>query len=371
MCLKFPIVNQKFQLKNSNQINGLIEDMYRLAAVVTVGLEVQNCSRCENPATIHQIYSGQHLCGMHLSQSIKKRVSKALREQLVLPSNACDKDGNPAIILVCISGGKDSAVLLDMLVKIVGPRRDIELVCGCVDEGIDGYRSPSMECARQLAKHHGLRFETISYPDLGFERMDAVVEAMPLIGNNHREARGMKPCSYCGVFRRQGLNALAEKVGASWMALGHNLDDMAQSVLMNLQKGEMERIIRLAPHTKFPLDGLAPRIVPLRWIPEREIHAYAVGSNLPFHHDDCPHAPGALRQKHRAHIAEMEAENPGTMHGLLHSMDAIRELWASAENPPASWKHGHARPCTNCGEPASQPICQACLFKTWLAEVND
>ena len=154
--------------------------------------------------------------------------------------------------------------MLDMLVKIVGARRDVELVCGCVDEGIDGYRSPSMDCARDLAQFHNLRFETIAYPDLGFERMDAVVKSMPLMSENHKEARGMKPCSYCGVFRRQGLNALAERVGAKWMALGHNLDDTAQSILMNLGKGEMERIIRLAPHTSTPLDGLAPRIVPLQ-----------------------------------------------------------------------------------------------------------
>ena len=85
----------------------------------------------------------------------------------------------------------------------------------------------------------------------------------------------MMPCSYCGVFRRQSLNALAEKVNADVMALGHNLDDMAQSILMNLQKGEIERSVRLAPHTDTPIEGLAPRIVPLRWIPEQEIHAYA------------------------------------------------------------------------------------------------
>lgn len=288
-----------------------------------------------------------------------------------LPSDARDDNGNPSIILVCISGGKDSAVLLDMLVKIVGDRRDVELICGCVDEGIEGYRSPSMECARELAKSHNLLFETITYPELGYERMDAVVQSMPLMGQNHKEARGMKPCSYCGVFRRQGLNALAERVGARWMALGHNLDDTAQSILMNLSKGEMERIIRLAPHTSMPLDGLAPRIVPLRWVPEREIHAYAIGAELPIHHDDCPHAPGALRQKHRAHLAEMESANPGTMHGLVHSMDAIRELWSSSDNPPESWKSGQITECNECGSPSSQTICQACTFKSWLTEVNE
>ena len=288
-----------------------------------------------------------------------------------LPSDARDDNGNPSIILVCISGGKDSAVLLDMLVKIVGDRRDVELICGCVDEGIEGYRSPSMECARELAKSHNLLFETITYPELGYERMDAVVQSMPLMGQNHKEARGMKPCSYCGVFRRQGLNALAERVGARWMALGHNLDDTAQSILMNLSKGEMERIIRLAPHTSMPLDGLAPRIVPLRWVPEREIHAYAIGAELPIHHDDCPHAPGALRQKHRAHLAVMESANPGTMHGLVHSMDAIRELWSSSDNPPESWKSGQITECNECGSPSSQTICQACTFKSWLTEVNE
>ena len=135
---------------------------------MSVSLSVQSCSRCGHPAILHQIYSGQHLCQAHLAKSIRKRVSKTLREQLKLPSDARDENGNPSVILVCISGGKDSAVLLDMLVKIVGARRDIELICGCVDEGIDGYRSPSMECAKELADAHNLRFETIAYPDLGY-----------------------------------------------------------------------------------------------------------------------------------------------------------------------------------------------------------
>ena len=93
--------------------------------------------------------------------------------------------------------------------------------------------------------------------------MDEVVKLMPAMGESHVEAKGLMPCSYCGVFRRQGLNALAERVGADVMALGHNLDDMAQSILMNLQKGEIERSVRLAPHTHSKIDGLVPRIVPL------------------------------------------------------------------------------------------------------------
>tara|TARA_B100000029_G_scaffold350716_1_gene343159 strand:+ start:7131 stop:8078 length:948 start_codon:yes stop_codon:yes gene_type:complete len=313
---------------------------------------------------VHQEYSGQHLCGKHLGSSIRKRTSKELRQQLKLPKDARHEDGTPYRILVAVSGGKDSAVLLTMLHDILSRRRDLELIAGCVDEGIDGYRAPSLECARELAEQLGVRFETLSYEDIGYERMDEVVTRIPKMGENYDEAKGMMPCSFCGVFRRQGLNALAEKVDADVMALGHNLDDMAQSILMNFQKGEIERSVRLAPHTENPIDGIAPRIVPLRWIPEQEIHAHAICQNLPIHHGDCPHAPGAMRQQSRGIVAQMESMTPGARHGLLHSLDEIRRIHRETERNPTS----EVRNCTECGEVTSREICQACTMKRWLAE---
>ena len=200
-------------------------------------ISVESCRRCDHPSVVHQEYSGQHLCGKHLASSIRKRTSKELRQQLKLTKDARDEDGSPYRILVAVSGGKDSAVLLTMLHDIIARRRDVELIAGCVDEGIDGYRAPSLECARDLAEQLGVRFETLSYEDIGYERMDEVVSRIPAMGKTHDEAKGMMPCSFCGVFRRQSLNSLAEKVSADVMALGHNLDDMAQSILMNFQKG--------------------------------------------------------------------------------------------------------------------------------------
>ena len=89
-----------------------------------------------------------------ISSSIRKRTSKELRIQLDLPKDATRLDGNPFRILVAISGGKDSAVLLSMMSDIIG-RRDIELIAVCVDEGIKGYRAPSMEFAKELAESLG------------------------------------------------------------------------------------------------------------------------------------------------------------------------------------------------------------------------
>ena len=326
-------------------------------------LTIQPCSQCKDQSILFQEYSGQHLCGKHLSSSIRKRVAKAIRFQINLPKDARHPDGSPFRIFVAISGGKDSAVLLSMLVDIIGQRRDVEIISGCIDEGIDGYRAPSLELARELAESLGIQFETLSYEDLGYDRMDNVVKKMPIIGENNPDAKGMMPCSYCGVFRRQGINALAEKVNADIMALGHNLDDMAQSIIMNFQKGNIERSVRLAPHTDDPIEGLAPRVVPLRWVPEQEIHAYAIYAGLPIHHGDCPHAPGAMRQLSRGIIADMETITPGSRHGLLHSLDQIRKLYREVNPTKSDIKY-----CEECGEVTSRQICQACIMKHWLED---
>ena len=288
------------------------------------------------------------MCAHHLSDSIRKKVSKALREQLHLPK------GKHTTILVAISGGKDSAVLLERIHDNLSRRRDVTIVGGCVDEGIAGYRPPSLECARQLCEKLGIRIETVSYPELGFKEMDEV--AQKILDTNDKKA----PCSYCGVFRRQGINHLAERVGADVIALGHNLDDMAQTIMMNMQNGDVERTLRLAPHTNTPLEGMAPRIVPLRWVPEQEIHLYALHKKLPVHHEECPHGEGALRFRHRETIAMMEADVPGTRHGLLRMADDMKKLQQMAGSSLSKIKPVN---CAKCGQMCSGTICKACEMK--------
>jgi len=265
--------------------------------------------------------------------------------------------GGHTTILVAISGGKDSAVLLERIHENLGKRRDVTIVGGCVDEGIEGYRPPSLECARELCEELGIRFETVSYPELGFKEMDEVVEK--IVSMEEKKA----PCSYCGVFRRQGINHLADRVGADVIALGHNLDDMAQTIMMNMQNGDLERTLRLAPHTSTPLKGMVPRIVPLRWIPEQEIHLYALHRGLPIHHEECPHGEGALRFRHRETVAMMEADVPGTRHGLLRMADDVKKLHAMADG---GFRTAKAVNCPECGQICSGQICKACEMKNQM-----
>ena len=120
------------------------------------------CDVCGKDAVIEQAYSGRILCGHHLEKSIRKKVAKELRKQLHL-----DKS-KPTTVFVAISGGKDSAVLLTLLVELIGMRRDVRIVAGCVDEGIDGYRPPSLQCAIDLCEELGVEFISTSYDSYGW-----------------------------------------------------------------------------------------------------------------------------------------------------------------------------------------------------------
>ncbi len=313
------------------------------------------CDVCGKDAVVEQAYSGRILCGHHLEKSIRKKVGKELRKQLVL-----DKS-QPTTVFVAISGGKDSAVLLTLLVDLIGMRRDVRIVAGCVDEGIDGYRPPSLQCAIDLCETLDVEFISTSYEDLDFHQMDEVVKRLPMISEKKDGASTM-PCSYCGVFRRQGINALAQQVGADVVALGHNLDDMAQTVLMNMTNGDIERTLRLAPHTDAPVNGLPPRIVPLRWIPEQEIHLLAMHKQLPLHHEECPYAQGALRWRYRDIVAQLEQDVPGTRHSLVRMSDNIKTV-ARQEVPPVQT---HPTKCERCGSPTSGSTCKACDMRDLL-----
>ena len=142
---------------------------------------------------------------------------------------------------------------------------------------------------------------------------------------------------------------------------------MAQTVLMNVANADLERTLRLAPHTATPVDGLAPRIVPLRWVPEQEIHLYALHKSLPMHHEECPNARGALRWRHREMVAQMEADVPGTRHGLVRMADQIKglrnqvvALGGEGQRP------AHPEPCPRCGSLTSGLQCKACDMRDLL-----
>ena len=138
-------------------------------------------------------------------------------------------------IAVAVSGGKDSTALLFSLHRILAGR-DVEMVAVTVDEGIAGYRDDTIIAARAIAAKLGIEQEIVSFREMyGYDLDEMVV------------GKKVAPCTYCGVFRKNALNHTAKRLGASKVATGHNLDDEAQSVMMNYLKGDMERLMRFRP----------------------------------------------------------------------------------------------------------------------------
>lgn len=287
-------------------------------------------------------YSGAHLCSEHLSRFVETRAKREVRRQLRLEG--------PTRVACALSGGKDSSVATYLLHTILGRRPDVELVAVTVDEGIAGYRPPSLERAKALCETLDLEHHVLAYRDLVGWEMDAVVAADP----------EKIPCSYCGVFRRKALNVLAREVEADYLATGLNLDDTTQTVLMNLGRADLEKLARMGPHDRLQ-PGLVPRIQPLRTVPEKEVYLYALLEEIPFHDGTCPYAERGLRNRYREALLNLERDSPGTRHALLSSYEELKGLLRE-RHPPVSLSA-----CDRCGEPTMARLCQSCRFVERLA----
>lgn len=299
------------------------------------------CSRCPGTAVTWIRYGGEHLCKDHFVEFVERRVKRELRAQV-------DLRGEERIA-IGMSGGKDSSVTAVLLKEILANRRGVDLVGITVDEGIASYRPEGLLRARRLCADLGIEHRAITYEATAGHTMDEVValdtEAIP--------------CSYCGPFRRQSLNFAAREVGADYVATGLNLDDTAQSILMNVARGDVEKLARLGPHDHVQA-GLVPRLQPLRMIPELEVYLYAMLRGIAFHDGTCPYAERAQRGRFREILNRLEAESPGTRHAIVSGYDRMRPLLQ------AKWPPADLRPCARCGEPTANDVCKACELKARL-----
>ena len=298
----------------------------------------KTCSKCKKPAVTFIRYNGTHLCNDHFIEYFERRVKKDIKKQ-------GRTEGNSKIA-VAVSGGKDSTVALYVIHDIFSKRANIDLFGITVDEGIRGYRDESIKFAAKNCKKLGIKHHIISFEDIIGKTMDEIASLKDELGE----------CSYCGVFRRLCLNKKSKELRIDKLVTGHNLDDTAQSILMNFVNGDMQKLARLGPHKKVQ-PGLVPRVLPLCTIPEKEVALYAIIKNIDFHDAECPYSTRALRGDFRDIIDNLEFKNPGTRHSILNSYDGIKDMLLE-KYPPAELNK-----CLECGEPTAQELCKACLLK--------
>ncbi|MBI4181775.1 MAG: TIGR00269 family protein [Candidatus Aenigmarchaeota archaeon] len=290
---------------------------------------------CGKPAIYVRRHEGRAYCRSCFCESLEAKVRKTiLKHRLVEKGDR---------IAVGLSGGKDSSSLLFLLHRFFAKRPDISLVAISVDEGIAGYRSQTLEKAKALCRQLGVEHQIVSFRQGLGKTLD------------HRLRDAKDSCTYCGVGRRYLLNQAAREAKASKLAVGHNLDDEAQSVLMNFFRGDLLRAGRmgtLAADAAQGGQGFVPRIKPLRFIPERELTLYAVLKGIPYSDAECHYIRG-LRPLVRDFLYDLENRYPGTRYAVVESFDKLKPALRALPRQPL-------RACSRCGEPSSQEVCKAC-----------
>ncbi|KAF7597052.1 nucleotidyltransferase [Aspergillus hancockii] len=220
-------------------------------------------------------------------------------------------------VAIGASGGKDSTVLASVL-KTLNERYNygLQLCLLSIDEGIKGYRDDSLETVKRNAKQYDMPLEIVGYDELYGWTMDQVVAQVGKKGN----------CTYCGVFRRQALDRGAARLGIKHVVTGHNADDVAETVMMNLLRGDLPRLSR---GTSIVTDSAASdikRSKPLKYAYEKEIVLYAHHKQLDYFSTECIYSPEAFRGSARTLIKDLEKIRPSSILDIVKSGEDMAEL---------------------------------------------
>ncbi|XP_057773648.1 cytoplasmic tRNA 2-thiolation protein 1-like [Salvia miltiorrhiza] len=247
-------------------------------------------------------------------------------------------------VAIGASGGKDSTVLAYVLSEL-NRRHDygLDLFLLSVDEGITGYRDDSLETVKRNEIQYGLPLKVVSYKDLYGWTMDEIVKLIGLKNN----------CTFCGVFRRQALDRGASLLKVDKLVTGHNADDIAETVLLNILRGDIARLSRCTSIITGE-DGPIPRCKPFKYTYEKEIVMYAYFKRLDYFSTECIYSPNAYRGFAREFIKDLERIRPRAILDIIKSGEDFRI--ATYTKMP---EQGN---CERCGYISSQKWCKACVL---------
>lgn len=238
-------------------------------------------------------------------------------------------------IAIGASGGKDSTVLAAVL-KTLNERYNygLELSLLSIDEGIRGYRDDSLETVKRNAVQYDMPLTIVGYGELYGWTMDQVVEQVGKKGN----------CTYCGVFRRQALDRGAERLGIKHVVTGHNADDVAETVMMNLLRGDLPRLSRGTSIVTESGASENKRSKPLKYAYEKEIVLYAHHRQLDYFSTECIYSPEAFRGSARTLIKDLEKIRPSSILDIVKSGEDMAALVPGQKAPGGKSCKSNAAP---------------------------
>jgi tRNA(Ile)-lysidine synthase TilS/MesJ len=219
-------------------------------------------------------------------------------------------------ILVGLSGGKDSSMLAYALARL---RRHtpvrFELAAVSVDP-TDG-RADFAEVER-FAASLGIPFEVVRYPIFDILRR----------AKDAQNAQKTSACSLCANIRRGILAGAAVRLGCRVLALGHHLDDVVETVFMNLMYSG--RFACFDPNMLMDRTGV--RVIrPLIYVPEETIIRNARRMEWNILDRGCAHAPSSHRAAVKSAIANLSGIARDLRGNVLHALKKDGDAWGRLE----------------------------------------
>jgi tRNA 2-thiocytidine biosynthesis protein TtcA len=208
-------------------------------------------------------------------------------------------------VMVCLSGGKDSYGLLDVLMKLrERAPLSFDLVAVNLDQRHPGYPEHVLP---DYLKSLGVPFRV--------EVQDTYSVVKRLV------PEGQTMCSLCSRLRRGVLYRVARELGATKIALGHHRDDILETFFLNLFFGGTMKA--MSPKLQSD-DGRHVVIRPLAYVAETDLDVYAKAKGFPIIPCDlCGSQPTLQRKQVKQMLREWEKRHPGRVDSMFRALSNL------------------------------------------------
>ena len=243
-----------------------------------------------------------------------RRLEKRLNERFVKAMATYHLIEDDDHILVGLSGGKDSLLLLELLAKrtkIDHPRFSVEALHVRME---NIHYATDTSYLQQFCDDLGVKLHVRT---TRFEMGEETIK-------NARDARRQKqPCFLCSWMRRKELFNLAQELGCNKIALGHHQDDLIHTALMNLTfQGRFDTMPARLKMKKMPLEIIRP----LCMIEDQDIKAYAELQGYQKQQKLCPYETDSHRTDIKRLYNDIEQLNPEARYSIWRALNTDNKL---------------------------------------------
>ena len=232
-----------------------------------------------------------------LAKRLRRQVGEAIADFNMIEAN--DR------VMVCLSGGKDSYGLLDVLLGLKEKSPvPFELIAFNLDQKHPGYPAHILP---DYLTGLGIPFR--------IEEQDTYSTVKRLI------PEGKTMCSLCSRLRRGVIYRVAEELGATKIALGHHRDDIVQTFFLNMFFGSK---LKSMPPKLVSDNGKHIVIRPLAYVDERDLEAYAAWKAFPIIPCDlCGSQDNLQRQQVKLMLRDWDKKFPGRVENIFRALGSV------------------------------------------------